>query len=137
MRDVFVLNVEACARAFKMEALYQARCQHPDCPNPKAAWEAHHACYEQEVKKHTEDPAILFDPDNALRLCKTCHKQDQHNRKNPLPVCALRTENIEFTARLLGPDAAYEYIKRYYKGTDPRLEALIGNTEADSGPDMG
>lgn len=134
LRDIFVMNIEACTTAFKMEALYQRFCQHPDCETSKAPWEAHHAMYEQHVKKYSEDPRTLWHPDNALRLCKTCHKQGQHGRKNPVPVCALRTENIEFTARLMGPEAAYEYFGRYYKGTDPRLEALIGNTtEADPG----
>lgn len=125
VRELHILNVQVCVKNFKAECSWQALCQHPECEKPRAAWEAHHCVYEQHIKDYTEDPTILWHPDNALRLCKTCHKEKQHARKSPVPVSALRTENFEFAERLMGAPAAYEYFRRYYRGTDPRLEAFV------------
>ena len=74
----------------------------------------HHVVYTQHVLRVDGD---RWDPANALRLCLGCHVlAHQHE----VPVSVLRPVNIEYAFELLG-DAAYDYLKRYYRDDRPEL----------------
>lgn len=108
-----LLNQEMQERAFWMAAFLQRRCQHPDCPHPSHKFAAHHVVYKQHIKEH--DKSKIWDPRNALRLChRPCHLTSQHQKNAPVPVSALRPENIEFMVELMGRDRALNYLRRYY-----------------------
>jgi hypothetical protein len=103
----------ATARKGRQSRFYD---DHRRCRNcPRAAVHQHHVTYAQHVERAGGDTG---DPDNALALCLVCHGQ-QHKTK-PLPLSALRDENIRFCYALLGP-AAYDYLKARYSGEDERV----------------
>lgn len=95
------------------------------CGKPLPGWEAHHVVQKQRCRR---EGAPLHSPDNALRLCAKradrCHERHSHHQEL-VPLGALRDENIAFAARWLDPGPAYEYLTRYYAGTDPRVDALL------------
>lgn len=83
----------------------------------------HHVIYRQEVRRRG---GWVFDPRDGLTLCVACHTSHHKNlRENTLPLVLLRDENYEFAAELMGPGAAYEYLRRRYGGEDERLEGLL------------
>lgn len=122
------LTVIDDATAFHEEARYQgfcAACGYYERPQISKLWEAHHVLF----KKHCKTSgAPLNSPDNALRLCAksmhACHERHTAHQEL-LPVGCLRNENIAFVAYWLEPGPAYEYFRRYYSGSDPRLDALL------------
>lgn len=133
------MNAEILARNFKMAAQWQRFCQAQDCTKPSAAWEAHHVVYEQHVlgapaykvlTAAVDRLRLQFDPRNAMRLCRTCHKGGQHTGKKRVELKRLSDENIEFAVELFGAPKAYNYLTRHYAGTDPRVEALIVESAA-------
>lgn len=112
------------ARRFRGEAQRQRVCAR--C-GMGGSFDAHHVVEKSWLKARG---LPLFDPDNALRLCDEHNKNDCHGkhtrgvkRKDRLHVRCLRDENLAFAFRLMGP-AAGSYLRRRYRGTDPRLEAL-------------
>jgi hypothetical protein len=136
VRELNIMNFEACVKAFKAECSYQRFCQHPDCKNPGTwKWQAHHVVQVKHIKEYTEEPHILYDPRNALRLCNdlsgsNCHGNHHGGGDKRVPLSALRDENFEYAAELLGAGVAYEYLRRGYRGEDPRLQALLDGWEA-------
>lgn len=98
----------------------QTRCQHPTCGGASRKLDEHHVVYRQHIRAHGGDQ---WDSRDALLLCAACH-QSHHHRGRVLPLTALRDENCEFAFELLGT-AAYDYLRRYYAGEDPRLDALL------------
>ena len=98
----------------------QVGCAHPGCLKRSHVEHEHHVVYEQHVRANGGD---RWDPRNALRLCVSCHSS-HHHRGRVLPLVALRDANLQFAFELLGA-GAYDYLRRYYRGPDPRLDAYL------------
>lgn len=109
----------------------QTTCQHPGCAGKSRRLAEHHVVYEQEIRRRKGD---IADGRNALCLCQSCHAA-HHHRNRPVLLRALRDENYEFAFELMGP-AAYEYLRRRYGGSDPRLEAWLARIEGGSGQQL-
>jgi hypothetical protein len=93
---------------FRDAARQQRVCQNPDCRNPRGSWDPHHVVYEQELRRlHVP----IYDPHNALRLCKHCHMN--HHRARPVPQTALKTCNLKYAREVLG-EHYVDYINRRY-----------------------
>jgi hypothetical protein len=98
----------AARDAFHMAARAQRVCQNPDCPHPRRPWDAHHVVYEQELRRLG---VPIWDPRNAMRLCKRCHHG--HHHLHPMPQSAITNANIEYALEVLG--AYYvDYFNRRY-----------------------
>lgn len=96
------------------------------CDRIKGLYQVHHVVFQQRCRR---DHAPEWSPDNAFRLCsggaETCHERE-HTHQSQIPTAKLRTENIAFAWRWLGPGAAYNYFTRYYAHNgDLRIEALL------------
>jgi hypothetical protein len=94
------------------------RCAAPGCG--RRAVHGHHALTVQLIRREGGDPR---DPRVLVPLCVPCHF-DHHGTKK-LSLRALPDSVFEFAADLLGGPAAYETLRRYYLGSDPRHEALL------------
>jgi len=88
----------------------------------------HHAIYESHVI--AADPFRRYDVANRVGLCPVHHRQ-HHDRIDVVPIAALPDHVIAFAADLLGPGAAYVYLRRYYAGDDPRVDALVRDVDED------
>lgn len=100
----------------------------------------HHVVYKQEIRRvvaeQTEhgppdiirEMALIADRRNLVPLGPKCHGA-HHGRSRPLPLGLLPDSAFEFAGELLGPGRAYEYLKRRYVGSDPRLDALLEQHE--------
>lgn len=97
--------------AFQEAARAQLACMNPRCPDPSAPWNAHHVIYAQHVRR--EDPALEWDPANAMRLCADCHAR-HHSGAERLPVDVLPPAALEFARLLFGGQRAAAYLDRYY-----------------------
>lgn len=110
-------------RSFWEEARWQRVCA--VCKRPTRDWEAHHVIQKQRCRR---ERAPLHSPDNALRLCAggphCCHELHTTHQLLVSLAC-LRDENITFAANWLGAGPAYEYLTRYYAGSDPRVDSLL------------
>lgn len=118
-------RAERLARlAFTSRAAKQGRCA--GCGG-EGRWHPHHAGVEkQELKRRG---VSLWDPDNALRVCVICHWRHHYEPGFQLALSVLREENIRFAFGLLGP-GAYDYLRRRYRGQDPRIERALALTQA-------
>lgn len=126
-----LLNQEMQEQAFWRAAFVQRRCQHQDCPHPSRKFHAHHVVYKQHVKQY--DESKIWDPRNSLRLCITpCHFTSQHQKKAPVAVTALRTENIEFMIELMGRDRTLNYLHTYYDASECDVTAIVDTTIAEA-----
>lgn len=86
----------------------------------------HHVVYAQHVEDYGGD---IHDGTNQLALCRDCHAWT--HREKRLPTLLIRDVTITFARDLLGPGAAYEYLRRYYDPFgDPRVDALLAEWEA-------
>jgi hypothetical protein len=116
------------AESFFQEGRYQGCCA--ACGSTRS-WEAHHVIQKQRCRR---EGAPLYSPDNALRVCAkspdTCHERHTTHAEL-LPLLCLRDENIAFAERWLGAGPAYEYLTRYYAGSDPRVDALLEVIDGD------
>lgn len=75
----------------------------------------------------------MWDLRNRMILDPECHEK-HHNRSRVIPLVALPSSAFEYAADLLGPEKAFEYLRRRYAGEDPRLDALLETTDnADGG----
>jgi hypothetical protein len=79
----------------------------------------HHAVYRQELRKHGGDPN---DPRNLVPVAFDCHGA-HHSGAKRLLLSMLPDSVYEFAGEVLG-EAAPGYLARYYRGDDPRLDAL-------------
>lgn len=130
------------AEAFRGAAARQDGCQHPNHPprhDPRAAvdprgWDAHHVLYEQHCKTHG---APRFDPANALKLCKGCHRR-HHDRSDAIPGSALPEAAREFMRLHLGEGAAEVYLGRYYPepGEEPLAVPDLPREQEPRKPDL-
>jgi hypothetical protein len=67
---------------------------------------------------------LIEDPRNLVPVAFVCHER-HHSRFLPLELRVLPDSVFEFAAELLGPGPAHLYLARYYRGRDPRLDALL------------
>jgi hypothetical protein len=75
----------------------------------------------QLIKREGGD---VWDERNLIPLCLGCHAA-HHSRMGTLPLSALPDGVFAFAQELLGGPAAFEMLRRYYAGRDPRLDALL------------
>lgn len=107
------------------------------CGCGRRAVQRHHVVYQQELRarwragdvsgpwlyaKHLT--ALFADERNLIWICKPCHER-HHQRVEVLPLELLPDSVFEFAVELMGAGAAYEYLRRYYAGSDRRLAELI------------
>ena len=88
----------------------------------------HHIVYRQELRRQAHTSGrnytdLAADERNLIALCLPCHAQ-HHNRQQSIPPSALPDEAIRFARDLMGPGPAHNYLRRYYPGDDPRVDAL-------------
>lgn len=112
------------------------RCIDPDCL--ARAIHRHHVVYEQELRRRWDsDPAVRErwpryqllkgDPRNLVDICFNHHtgREGHHSGgEKAILLERLPDEAIEFAFDLLG-GYAYDYLKRRYRGDDPRLESHL------------
>jgi hypothetical protein len=91
------------------------------------SFDAHHVV-EKNWLRDNHKP--LYVAANSLRLCNRFSKNDCHGKhtrriKNghKVKLRQLTTENIEYAFAIMGA-AAYDYLRRHYAGSDPRVTAL-------------
>jgi hypothetical protein len=96
----------------------------------------HHVVYQQELrarmraggrldKERREAYArAISDSRNLVWMDFDCHFA-HHNASRRLPLSVLPDSVFEFAVELMGASAAYCYLRRYYAGEDPRLDALL------------
>lgn len=101
-----------------------ARCGKADSFDP------HHVVEQKWLKANGFSVIEQYDPDNSLRVCDRFTENNCHGKhtarvkyKHRLHLQNLRQENLEFAFRVMGA-AAGDYLRRRYRGDDPRLEAL-------------
>lgn len=103
---------------------YEARrrcCEHPDCAATRGL-ALHHIVYRQAVCREGGDE---WDPRNALTLCERCHASHHGRGRWVVPVWVLSDDALAFAVELLGRPAAFEYLRRRYRGEDVRLDELL------------
>ncbi len=96
-------------------------CQNPECGGQIHNLDHHHIVYRQAVVRAGGD---VWDPRNGITLCSGCHPKQHNSTRWSLALTALPASAYAFASELLGPGAAYNYLRRRYAGDDPRLEAL-------------
>lgn len=110
------------AASFYAEGKYQGECAACHSTGP---FEVHHVVERQRCRR---TGAPQFSPDDALRLCAkspgTCHERHTSAQRR-VPLAALRDENIAFAERWLGAGPAYNFLTRYYAGSDARVDRLL------------
>lgn len=106
------------------------------CGCGQRAANRHHIVYQQKIReivqRRTRDArergrmesGLLADKRNLAWLAFDCH-QNHHNASKRLRLPKLPDSAFEFAVELLGADAAYEYLRRRYDGSDMRLEFLL------------
>ncbi len=99
----------------------QIRCRVPGCP--RRGWDPHHVVLKQHVEREHGD---LWDPLNALSVCRSHHDRHHGGERWKIPTECLRTENIVFAVLLLGTDRALHYLRSKYDDSsrDPRIAGL-------------
>lgn len=118
------------------------RCIAPMCE--ERAVQQHHCVYQQELRRRWQSEVRHWKDDRALvrvpwaslaelrgdgrNLIPMClkHHASHHNRFAVLPAATLPFGVFEFAEELMGPGAAFEYLRRTYRGDDPRLDYLKG-----------
>lgn len=106
------------------------------CGCGQRAANRHHVVYRSKLRevvhRETRDKRergrrvskLVADERNLLWLEFDCH-QSHHGRSKVLPLVVLPDSVFEFALEVLGAGQAYEYIRRHYRGTDVRLDALL------------
>lgn len=101
----------------------------------------HHAVTQQRLRqvaaeradnaqdRGLHEAALCADTRNIVLVAFRCHQQ-HHAAKVKLPLAVLPDSCYEFAAEVLGAGPAYEYLRRYYGGSDPRLDALLEAVDA-------
>lgn len=92
----------------------------------------HHVIYRQHLRERAERRhdgtsfrALVADERNLVAMAFGCH-QDHHARSRPLPMRLLPDSVFEFAIEVLGFGPSYQYLARYYGGSDPRHDAMAG-----------
>jgi hypothetical protein len=73
--------------------------------------------------------ALLNDGRNLTIVAFQCHGE-HHARVQPYDLLKLPDSVFEFAAEVMGSGRAYEYLRRHYAGSDPRLDALLAEASA-------
>jgi hypothetical protein len=87
----------------------------------------HHVVTQAEIKKHVakgEQGRWLKDKRNIVPM-DFRHHFAHHNASRRLWLDVLPDSCFEFAVELMGAGQAYEWFARYYRGEDPRLDALL------------
>jgi hypothetical protein len=125
-------EVRAARDAFLRAAWRQRGCavsgDARDFANGAKNWEAHHVVEARELKKRNLHH-LLWDERNALRLRPDIHRRHT-NRMEPVPMTALKDDNIAFAFEVMGASAK-EYLERLYTGTDERVQRAFEVCEAE------
>lgn len=99
--------------------------------------QVHHVIYQQELRRIARTrnagngPAemgleliLCADPRNMVPVGPDCHAA-HHDRSDPYKLTDLPDAAYEFAVEQMGTGAAYEYLRRRYRGPDPRLQKII------------
>lgn len=87
--------------------------------------EIHHAIYDQHIRAAGGN---RYDTRAGMTVCARCHKR-HHLRSVVIPLVVVPDAVFGFASELFGAEGAYEYLRRYYAGEDPRLEGLLVQAE--------
>lgn len=109
------------------------RCVDDDCTS--RGHHRHHIVEKQELKRRWKYREIdreqwpsltrlLGDPRNLIHLCSDHHFAHHDGGRDRIYIMSLPEEALEFAFAALGP-FAFDYLKRYYCGPDPRLESYL------------
>lgn len=98
------------------------------------AVQEHHVITQQELRrvpgKNAEERRRLTrDKRNLVPVALGCHDA-HHNGTRRLQLPCLPDRVFAFASWVMGPGKAYEYFTRFYRGEDPRLDALLHAHEA-------
>lgn len=100
----------ANSQAFRQAARDQRCCQVPSCEST-GAFDAHHVVEKQYLKANH---LPQFNTENALRICKDCHRRHTNKPKSGrIPIRALTIRNVRYAFYLLG-GYAYDYLRQHY-----------------------
>lgn len=103
------------------------------CGCGQPASHMHHAVTKATINRATSDAATFHarsqDPRNLVPVHHQCHWA-HHNHQPRFHVGRLPDSVFAFAAEVLGPGPAYERLIKDYRGTDPRLDALLDAWEA-------
>lgn len=107
------------------------------CGHAGRAW--HHVVYQQHIRaalprvdrshpdakvRRINNQRMLDDRRNLVPVTDECHAR-HHSGFQRLRVAALPDCVFAYAADLFGAPAAYEYLRRYYRGEDARLDVLL------------
>lgn len=97
------------------------------CGCGKPAPHGHHCITQQEIKKHgprSKRNQRLKDKRNIVPMDWGCHFR-HHSGERRLYLDVLPDSVFEFAVEVMEAGPAYEFLRRYYKGADARLDALL------------
>lgn len=97
-------------------------------PPPKRRGEVHHHVVKESVQERAGGDKR--DGRNLLSINWKRHLGHHWEPGSKLPLSVLRDHHFEYARVLLGAGRAYEHLRRYYTGEDPRLDALLAEYEA-------
>ena len=92
------------------------------CGKPSRRLVGHHVTYRQQIRQTPN--GLMWDIRNRMVLDQECHEK-HHNRSRVIPLATLPDSAYEYAADLLGPEKAFEYLRRRYAGDDPKLDPLL------------
>lgn len=92
----------------------------------------HHVFYQQHLRELSERGPrrgvklrpLIEDRRNLVPVAFRCH-QRHHGAHRRYELVRLPDSVFEFGREVFGAGPAYEYLRRRYKGEDPRLDALL------------
>jgi hypothetical protein len=94
------------------------------CGCGRRAVHRHHVFLQQHIP-----PCTRHDARNLVPVAFDCHNA-HHLRSRPLELRMLPDSVFAFGREVLGAGRAYERLRRYYAGGDPRLDALLEDVAA-------
>lgn len=97
------------------------------CGCGKPGHNGHHVITQSVIKRHIpkgEQRRWLRDDRNIVPMDYGCHAR-HHSANRRLWLEDLPDSVFEFAVELMGAGPAYEYLRRYYRGDDGRLDALL------------
>ena len=122
---------ERARRENRQLALHARQCRY--CGEGRRL-QAHHCVTQAELRRIAagRDPdqsriyaaKLCADYRNLIPLCPDCH-HGHHARTRPLPLSVLPDSVFAFARQVMGDGRAYEWLRRYYVGEDPRLDELL------------
>lgn len=107
------------------------------CGCGKRAVHRHHVFTEQMLRPRARELDRSFnklreDGRNRVWMAMACHLGGQHGGSARLPVVKLPDSVFEFGLEVFGAGRAYNHLRRYYRGEDPRLDALLVAWEVEA-----